>query len=41
MQQVKSVRADHQAQLEFSLEREAVLTKHQLEPPLAMCRGVL
>ncbi|AUT63260.1 PadR family transcriptional regulator [Paraburkholderia terrae] len=41
LQQIRAVRADHQAQLEFFLERQAVLTEHQLGPLLVTRRGVL
>ncbi|RDK07933.1 PadR family transcriptional regulator [Cupriavidus lacunae] len=39
--QIRSVRADHQAQLEFFLERQSVLTEHQPGPLLVTRRGVL
>jgi|SRR5579859_382152 len=41
LQQIRAVRADHQAQLDLFLAREAVLTEHQLGPLLVTRRGVL
>jgi DNA-binding PadR family transcriptional regulator len=41
LQQILEVRADHQAQLEFFLARQAVLTEQQLGPLLVTRRGVL
>lgn len=41
LRQIGEVRADHQAQLEFFLAREAVLTEQQLGPLLVMRRGIL
>ncbi|WP_160107137.1 PadR family transcriptional regulator [Pseudomonas izuensis] len=41
LQQIREVRADHQAQLEFFLARQATLGEHQPGPLLVTRRGVL
>ncbi len=41
LQQIRAVRADHQAQLEFFLARQAILTEQQLGPLLVTRRGGL
>jgi DNA-binding PadR family transcriptional regulator len=41
LRQIREVRAEHQAQLEFFLARQAVLTEQQLGPLLVTRRGVL
>ncbi len=41
LQQISEVRAEHQAQLEFFLARQTVLTEQQLGPLLVTRRGVL
>lgn len=41
LQQIREVRADHQAQLDSFLERQAMLTEQQLGPLLVTRRGVL
>ncbi len=41
LRQIREVRASHQAQLEFFLARQAVLTRRQLGPLLVTRRGVL
>jgi DNA-binding PadR family transcriptional regulator len=41
LQQIREVRADHQAQLEFFLSRLGELTEHQPGPLLVTRRGVL
>lgn len=41
LRQIAEVRADHQAQLEFFLAREAVLTERQPGPLLVTRRGIL
>lgn len=41
LKQIREVRADHQAQLEFFLARQAALTEQQLGPLLVTRRGVL
>lgn len=41
LQQIREVRAEHQAQLDFFLARQAVLTEQQLGPLLVTRRGVI
>lgn len=41
LKQIREVRAEHQAQLEFFLARQDALTEHQLGPMLVTRRGVL
>ena len=41
LQQIRKVRAEHQAQLDFFLARQAVLTEQQLGPLLVTRRGVM
>ena len=41
LQQIREVRAEHQAQLDFFLARQAVLSEQQLGPLLVTRRGVM